>query len=208
MSGQSDRKPYGSDSPAALARIRRDATLIHPRQQVEEALDRMASAITTEFAPDAAAGSEEGAPLVLIAVMTGGMIPAVWLSTRLDFPHQLDYVHASRYAGGTRGGELNWLARPRLPLAGRRVLIVDDILDEGVTLKSIASYCRQAQAAQVSTAVLVQKIHGRCGEGIAADFVGLEVPDLYVFGCGMDYNEHFRDLTSIYALAPGSGVQR
>jgi len=189
-----------SDSNKALARVRRDATLIYSQPEVEQALDRMAAAIVAGLADD-------DSP-ILLAVMTGGMVPAVWLSTRLGIPHQLDYVHASRYAGATQGGDLNWLAQPRLPLTGRSVLIVDDILDEGITLKGIVAYCRQQGATQVRTAVLVRKLHDRCVEGVAADYVGLEVPDRYVFGCGMDYQENFRDLTSIYALAPAVEAQQ
>jgi len=197
---QIDGENRVNDSSKALARVRRDATQLYSQREVEQALDRMAAAIAAGLAGDESP--------IMLAVMTGGMIPAVWLSTRLDVPHLLDYVHASRYTGTTHGGELNWLARPRLPLAGRSVLIVDDILDEGITLKGIVAYCRQQGAAEVRTAVLVQKLHDRCVEGVAADYVGLEVPDRYVFGCGMDYQENFRDLTGIYALAPAAEEQQ
>jgi hypoxanthine phosphoribosyltransferase len=183
----------GKPDIAALGRIRDESELIHSPEAVERALDRIAAAVTERL------GASDP---VLLAVMTGGMIPAVWLSTRLRFPHQLDYVHATRYVGSTRGGELRWLARPRLALAGRAVLIVDDILDEGITLREIAAYCRAQGASQVSTAVLVRKRHDRLADGVEADFVGLEVPDRYVFGCGMDYHEYFRELRGIHALAP------
>lgn len=174
-----------------LRRVRSESELVHAPDEVQRALDRMAAAVTERL---------DGSDPVLVAVMTGGMIPAVWLSTRLAFPHQLDYAHATRYVGGTRGGDLRWRARPRLPLAGRRVLVVDDILDEGITLTAIAAYCREQGASQVLTAVLVRKRHDRAARGVGADFIGLEVPDRYVFGCGMDYHEYFRELAGIYAL--------
>ena len=177
--------------PGAPDQLAGRAELIHDRASVEAALDRMAREIT------AVVGARDP---VFLAVMTGGLIPGAWLSARLDFPHRLDYCHATRYRGQTRGGELHWLARPRLDLAGQCVLIFDDILDEGHTLKAIREYCRDRGADQVLLAVLVRKRHDRCLADVQADFVGLEVDDRYVFGCGMDYEEHYRNLTAIYAL--------
>lgn len=177
----------------ALRAAREGAERVCGEAEVEAALDRMAGEMSRRLA---------GRHPLLLTVMTGGMVPAVWLSTRLDLLHQLDYVHATRYRGATRGGRIRWLARPRLPLAGRSVVVVDDILDEGVTLDAIMDYCREAGATEVLSAVLVRKRHDRAVPGLAPDFLGLEVEDRYVFGCGMDYAEHFRGLRAIYAL-PG-----
>ncbi len=168
------------------------ADLLHSPQQVATGLDRMAMEITARLG--------EAEPIVL-CVLTGGIIPAGHLLTRLKFPLQLDYLHASRYLGETAGGELQWLARPTLPMAGRAVLVVDDILDEGLTLAAILEYCRGQGAAEVLSAVLVEKRHDRCVENLHADFTGLEVEDRYVFGCGMDYKGYFRNLDGIYAVA-------
>ncbi len=167
------------------------AELIHPSQDVQLALDAMAAEV------QACMGGHDP---VLLAVMTGGLYPAVWLSSRLGFPHQLDYVHVTRYEGETRGGQIRWRAKPRLNLDGRAVLIVDDILDEGLTLAEIVEYCHAEGAAEVRTAVLVEKCHDRNRGGVVPDFRGLQVPDRYVFGCGMDYREYFRNLPAIYAL--------
>jgi hypoxanthine phosphoribosyltransferase len=177
------------DFDAILARADRLAN----RQEVEQALDRMAGEITRDLA-----GRD---PLVL-AVMIGGLMPTAWLLQRLEFPLQLDYVHASRYRGGTRGGEaIDWLARPRTPLDGRAVLVVDDILDEGHTLAAILDDCRRQGAAQVRSAVLIEKRHARRVAGLQADYTGLRVEDRYLFGCGMDYHEHHRQHAAVYALA-------
>jgi hypoxanthine phosphoribosyltransferase len=174
-----------------LMEVRERAEIVHDRLAVAAAMDRLAREIT------AAIGDRDP---ILLTVMTGGLIPAAWLSTRLDFPHRLDYCHATRYRGGTRGGDLHWLARPRLALQDQCVLVVDDILDEGHTLRAIGAHCRARHAEQVLLAVLVRKRHDRCLPDVRADFVGLEVADRYVFGCGMDYREHFRSLDAIYAL--------
>jgi len=166
------------------------ADLLYAREEIEAALDRMAAAIGERLA-----GTD---PLVL-AVLTGGMIPAANLVLRLDFPLTLDYLHATRYRGATRGGELHWLARPRHAIRGRTVLVVDDILDEGLTLEAILAYCREAGARAVYSAVLVDKERPR--QGLRhADFTGLTVPDRYVFGYGMDYHDYLRNLPGIYAL--------
>ena len=174
-----------------LRRVRDTARLIHDAASVGDALDRMAAEITGCMA--------NNNPIVL-AVMTGGLIPAVWLLGRFDFMHQLDYVHVSRYVGKTTGGEVAWLGGPRLDMRDRSVLVVDDILDEGLTLEAIIERCRSEGAREVKSAVLIRKRHRRRVAGVVADFVGLDVEAQYVFGCGMDYHEHFRHLNEVYAV--------
>lgn len=178
------------DAQQALA-VLHNADLLYPAEAVVVALDQMAAAITARL--------QDRDPLVLV-VMNGALIPAAQLFTRLDFPLQIDYVHATRYRSGTRGGELDWIVRPRFPLQGRVVLVVDDIFDEGTTLKAILEHVRQGGAREVYSAVLVNKVHSRKEPGLAVDFIGLEVGDRYVFGCGMDYQEYWRNLPDIYAL--------
>lgn len=168
------------------------AELLHDRAAVERALDRMASEINDRFAGDV---------VLYLPVLQGGLIPAGMLAPRLSVALEQDYVHATRYRGDTTGHELIWRSKPMVPVAGRHVLVMDDILDEGLTLKAILEWCREQGARSVASAVLVEKKHERREAGVAADFVGLEVPDRYVFGCGLDYRERFRNLPGIYALA-------
>jgi hypoxanthine phosphoribosyltransferase len=176
-----------------LGAIVRRADLLADEAEVARALDRMAGEITRDL------GGRD--PLVL-AVMVGGLMPTAWLLQRLAFPLQLDYVHATRYRGGTRGGPgIDWIARPRVSLAGRAVLVIDDILDEGHTLAAILADCRSRGAAEVRCAVLVQKMHSRGVEGLVADYTGLRVSDRYLFGCGMDYHERHRQHAAVYAVA-------
>lgn len=171
--------------------VLREAEMLCSAETVTAALERLAEAITARL--------RDCNPL-LLAVMNGGMIPAVWLLSRLDFPLQIGYVHVTRYRGTTRGGELHWLAPPQLPVKDRVVLVIDDIFDEGVTLKAIVEHLRQAGAQAVYSAVLVDKQHDRKVPGFTVDFVGLTVVDRYVFGCGMDYHEYWRNLPAIYAI--------
>lgn len=174
-----------------MDRVLAGSDVVWREQDVARALDRMAAEI------DAAVG--ECFPVVL-CVMLGGLIPAARLLARFEFPLEIDYVHATRYRGGTKGHELHWKAKPATALAGREVLIIDDILDEGVTLSGVMDYCRAQGACGVYSAVLVDKQHGRAKAVERADFTGLEVDDRYVFGCGMDYKGSFRNLRSIHAV--------
>lgn len=171
----------------ALAR----ADLIHDRAALEAAIERLGREIDVAL---------DGKPVVFLTVMQGALIFAGQLATRLSAPLLFDYVHATRYRGATSGGELYWIKRPTVSLAGATVLLVDDILDEGHTLKAIRDYCMEQGAARVLLAVLCEKRHDRCVPGLAADFVGVEVPDRYVFGYGMDYHEQARNLAAIYAV--------
>lgn len=169
-----------------------EADLLCSEADVQAALDVMARRITERL------GDTD--PVVLV-VMNGALIPAGHLLTRLNFPFQIGYLHATRYRGGTRGGELHWIARPSLDVRDRVVLVVDDIFDEGITLKAILDELRAAPVRSVYSAVLVEKVHQRKAPGLQVDFIGLQVPDRYVFGCGMDYREYLRNLPGIYAVA-------
>ena len=168
-----------------------EAELIHDPIAVECALNAMAKKINARLA--------DKDPLVL-CVMIGGLIPAGMLLPRLSFPLQVDYIHASRYRGATAGGTLHWLRKPQRSFTGRTLLLIDDILDEGITLAQIIDYCRQAGAKEVHTAVLVEKQLSDRQAPIKADFCELTVPDRYVFGYGMDHDEYHRNCDGIYAL--------
>ena len=113
---------------------------------------------------------------------------------------ELDYCQVSRYRGTEQGGALDLIRSPTTGLEGRTVLLVDDIFDEGLTLDFVAGRCRALGAREVVTTVLVRKTHDRVATGFRPDYIGLEVEDRYVFGCGMDYRHHWRHLPEIWAL--------
>lgn len=172
-----------------INQVKQNAILLHDEPAVEAALDNMAADITRQLA-----GKN---PLVL-CVINGGIIATGKLLPRLDFPLTLDSVHASRYRNQTSGNEIHWLFKPTTPLQGRAVLLVDDILDEGHTLKAIVDWCAQQGAAEIYSAVLLDKDLG-CDKPIRADFVGLRVANHYLFGYGMDYKGYLRNAAGIYA---------
>ncbi len=137
-------------------------------------------------------------PLVL-AVMGGAVVFTGQLLPQLGFPLDFDYLHVTRYGDVTHGGKLQWIVEPRAPVAGRVVLVLDDILDEGVTLAAIAERLLAQGASEVLCAVFADKNLGRA-KPIAADFVGVQLPNRYVFGYGMDVKGAWRNLPAVYAV--------
>jgi len=182
-------------TPVRLSDALPDAELIHGREVLENAIERIADEIRADY--------DGGVPPLYITVMHGGMPFASQLAFALGergLDLEFDYLHATRYRGQTTGARLAWLHRPATPMRGRRVLLADDILDEGHTLLAIKQWCEDQGADDVRVAVLAVKVHDRCVDGIEADYVGVEVPDRYVFGYGMDFQEQGRNLPAIYAL--------
>lgn len=166
------------------------ADCLFDQTEVRIALDHMVGALGDRL---------NGRNPLVLCVMTGGIVVTSELVLRLPFPLEIDYVHATRYGDLTRGGQLKWIVEPRKSLAGRTVLVVDDILDEGQTLGAIMDYCRAKGAKEAISAVLVDKQHDRKQGLKKADFAGLNVPDRYVFGYGMDYKGYWRNAPGIYA---------
>ena len=164
--------------------------LIVGATEVELALDSLASHITDALA--------DRFPIAL-CIMGGAVVFAGQLLPRLGFPLEFDYLHATRYRDGTRGGEIEWSVLPRKAMSGRSVLLLDDILDEGHTLAAAKVKLLELGAAEVKIAVLADKDIGR-DKPVAADFVGLTLPNRYVLGMGMDAYGLWRNLPAIYAL--------
>lgn len=183
-----------NDIPQHIKKVYENAVCIYTKNQVIAALDHMASQIHDVL--------HDQNP-VLLCVMVGGMVLMGNLLPRLDFPLEVDYVHATRYRGELSGKEIQWKVTPTINLFNRTVLVVDDILDGGITLAAIIDYVKQQGANAVYSAVLVDKHHKRVENGLAhADFVGLQVEDHYIFGYGMDYHEYLRNAPGIYMVAP------
>jgi hypoxanthine phosphoribosyltransferase len=137
-------------------------------------------------------------PLVL-SVMGGAVVFTGHLLPQLHFPLDFDYIHVTRYGRGTQGGEISWQVGPKESVTGRVVLVLDDILDEGETLAAVRARIIECGATAFHAAVLADKGIGR-PKPIQADFVGVQVPDRYVFGFGMDVRGLWRNLPAIYAL--------
>ena len=175
---------------AQLWEVLKRADLVYGEDQLQAAVRRVAQEITGVLA--------ERVPLVL-SVMGGAVVFTGQLLPLLHFPLEFDYVHVTRYRGGMQGGTIQWKVEPRPQLAGRVVLVVDDILDEGHTMAAIRERILQEGAAAFYSAVLADKDIGR-DKPVRADFVGVTVPNRYVFGFGMDVESAWRNLPAIYAV--------
>jgi hypoxanthine phosphoribosyltransferase len=167
-----------------------ESDLVSSAAEVEAAIGELASGITANF--------KDRYPLVL-TVMGGAVVFAGQLLPRLRFPLDLDYIHVTRYGAATVGGGISWRVEPPESVRGRAVLVLDDILDGGQTMAAIRARVLELGAESFQCAVLVEKILGK-EKPIAADFVGLRIPDRFVFGCGMDARGLWRNLPEIRAM--------
>ncbi len=170
------------------------AELIHSQKTVDTAIDAMAKQLNIDYANEHP---------ILLTVMGGAVYFTGQLLPKLTFALELDYVQATRYHGKTVGTQLKWVVMPKDSIKNRSVLIIDDILDEGLTLRAIADQCKQQAAKDIKVAVLVEKLLNKA-KPINANYSGLSVPNRYVFGCGMDVNGWWRNLPAIYALSNNS----
>jgi hypoxanthine phosphoribosyltransferase len=177
--------------PAGEARkILEEADLVVSEEAATAAVRRMAGEID--------AALRDAHPLVL-SVMGGAVIFTGQLLPLLRFPLDFDYLHVTRYGDTTTGGELSWIVSPRANIAGRTVLVVDDILDEGITLAAVKRRLLEQGARECRIAVFADKDLGRA-KPVKADFVGVRLPNRYVFGFGMDVKGAWRNLPAVYAV--------
>ena len=179
--------PAADEAQAVMAAADR----LYTMDEVVAACDRLADAINRDL---------RERELVVLCIMNGGLVATGLLLPRLQMPLRVDYLHATRYREQLAGDRLHWRVEPTNDLAGCDVLVIDDILDEGYTLDAIIDFCRAQGAASVAAAVMVQKNHAR-GVRPPVAYVGLEVPDRYVFGAGMDYKGYWRNASGIFAVA-------
>lgn len=159
--------------------------------EVAAAYERLAAQLNLHYA---------GLNPIVMVVMNGGLIPAGQLLTHLTFYHRMHYIHASRYRDNQGTSELDWKFKPDVNIKGEHVLLIDDIFDEGITLKAIVAELGKENPASLETCVLLNKEHDRKVKDFNVDFVGINVADRYVYGCGMDFHGYLRHLPGIYAI--------
>ncbi|MDK1669269.1 hypoxanthine-guanine phosphoribosyltransferase [Moraxella osloensis] len=159
--------------------------------EVSSAYERLAASVNLHYA---------GQNPIVMVVMNGGLIPAGQLLTQFTFYHRMYYIHATRYRNNQGTNELEWKFKPDIDLAGEDILLIDDIFDEGITLKAVVDELAKENPKSIRTCVLLNKLHDRKVQEFKVDFVGLDVADRYVYGCGMDYHGYLRHMPGIYAL--------
>lgn len=159
--------------------------------QIQQSITRLAAEINRR---------EEGRPLTVIAVMTGSIIFLADLIRQLKMPLRVGVIQAKSYAG-TERGSLAVNADMLPEIAGRDVLVIDDIFDTGHTLVEVLGLMQGHQPRSIRTAVLVLK-QGKQLVDLRPDYVGFEIPDVFVVGYGLDYNDALRNLPYLAALEP------
>ncbi len=179
-----------------LLKVKQSADCLWDARQMEQVYERLAEEIERDLG---------GTDPLALCIMRGGLFLTVEILKRIDHVLGLDYAHATRYRHEIRGGEMSWIYFPEQSVRGRDILLIDDILDEGVTLENIHEACIKAGANCVHSAVLAIKEHDRRVPAVSADYIGVPVEDRYVFGCGMDYKGYFRNLNAIYAVGEQKG---
>lgn len=177
-------------TPQRARDILDQADAICPPSRVNAAVSQVAAEI------HAALGDAN--PLVIV-VLRGAMVFAGQLLPQLSFPLEVDSVDATRYGDAMSGGEITFRALPQADVSGRTVLLLDDILDQGITLKAISDKLLAMGAQKIMIAVFADKQTQRA-KPLTADFIGITVPDRYVFGFGMDVQGYWRNLPAIYAV--------
>ena len=159
--------------------------------EVAAAYERLAAQLNLHYA---------GLNPIVMVVMNGGLIPAGQLLTHLTFYHRMHYIHASRYRDNEGTNELDWKFKPDVSIEGEHVLLIDDIFDEGITLKTVVEELSKEKPLSIESCVLLNKQHDRKVADFDVDFVGIDVADRYVYGCGMDFHGYLRHLPGIYAI--------
>ena len=160
-------------------------------EQIQSSIARLAAEIRER---------EAGKPLTVIAVMTGSIIFLADLIRKLDMPLRVGVIQARSYLG-TQRGALSVNADMLPEVAGRDVLVIDDIFDTGHTLVEVLSFLDELRPKSVRTAVLLLK-QGKQQVALRPNYVGFEIPDVFVVGYGLDYNDAYRNLPYLAALAP------
>ena len=160
-------------------------------EQINASIDRLAAEIRER---------EAGRPLTVIAVLTGSIIFLADLIRKLDMPLRVGVIQARSYTGAERGA-LSVNADMLPEVAGRDVLVIDDIFDTGHTLLEVLDFLDELGPRSIRTAVLVLK-HGKQRVSLRPDYVGCEIPDVFVVGYGLDYNDAYRNLPYLAALEP------
>ena len=169
----------------------RNSECLISSMEVAAAYERLAAQLNLHYA---------GLNPIVMVVMNGGLIPAGQLLTHLTFYHRMHYIHASRYRDNQGTNELDWKFKPDVKLAGEHILLIDDIFDEGITLKAIVEELSKEKPLSIESCVLLNKEHDRKVADFDVDFVGINVADRYVYGCGMDFHGYLRHLPGIYAI--------
>ena len=171
--------------------MRRDIPVLVSAERIQHRIDELASEIAAIY---------QGQAITIVGVLTGCIVFLADLIRRLDLPLRIALVQASSYRGAvTTPGTLHVQDELLPDLRGRHILLLDDILDSGQTLKYMVGHLQAQGTASVRVGVLLRKI-GRQKANLEPDFCGFNIPDEFVVGYGLDYNDEYRHLPYIGVL--------
>jgi hypoxanthine phosphoribosyltransferase len=168
------------------------AEVLIPAEALDRRVRRLARQIERDF---------RGRDLAVVSLLTGTVMFLADLIRHLNIPLRLDFMGVSSYGSGTQSRELVFTKELRLELRGRDVLVVDDILDTGRTMKHVLAKLRALKPRRVKVCVLLDK-KARRTEPVEADYVGFSIPDRFVVGYGLDFAERYRNLPFVGVLKP------
>jgi hypoxanthine phosphoribosyltransferase len=191
MKQRTRSRPHGATPLPRPWRDEMDCVLIS-ETQIAAGVKRLARQIEADYA---------GRDLVIVALLNGTVMFLADLIRHLNLPLRLDFIGVSSYGSGTTSGDLVFTKELRLEVRGRDVLVVDDILDTGRTLQRVKQKLRALKPRRLRTCVLLDKPARRV-EKVRADYVGFEIPDVFVVGYGLDYAERYRNLPFLGVLKP------
>jgi hypoxanthine phosphoribosyltransferase len=161
------------------------------RDEIARAVDRLACEIKRDY---------QGKEPLLIGVLTGSFVFMADLIRRLDLPLELDFVRVCSYgAAKESSGRVRMVQGLRTPVKGRDVLVVEDIVDTGMTISFLLAYLRNRRPASLKLCALTDK-PSRRRVPVAIDYLGFTVPDEFIVGYGLDCAQQFRNLPDIYVL--------
>ena len=167
-----------------------NSSLIYSNEEINSAIEDLANNCNSKFINQ---------KITVLPVMKGALIFAGQLVSKLNFCCELDYIHASRYSNNEAQSKLDWKYQPNIDLIKDKVILVlDDILDEGITLNNIKKKLLEMGAKEVLIGVLFDKKINK-QKPIKVDFIGLEVPNSYVYGFGLDFKGIGRNIPHLYA---------
>lgn len=138
---------------------------------------------------------------IFICVLNGAFIFAADLYRRINFPSQMTFMRMKSYEGTSTTGKVKTISSLHESVVGRTVVIVEDIVDSGYTMQRMIAQLKDLGASDVKVAVLLNKPNARKVEGLKVDYCCLEIPNDFIVGYGLDYNEEGRNLPDIYVVA-------
>lgn len=167
--------------------------VLFTRQDIDQAVERLAAQLLHDY---------QGKNPILVGALKGSFIFMADLVRRLDFPLEIDFVRLASYGAGTETcGQVRFIQGVRTPVRGRHVLVVEDIVDTGLSISCLMAYLQRRRPLSLKLCALVDKPFRR-RVPVTIDYLGLTAPDKFLVGYGLDWNEQFRHLPDICYLEP------